>query len=121
MSYIGKDYTKERTVLSQIYANKANSIKYLPFFFKDRKELRRFFNFFGGKTLVLPDTFEEFVEGCLYVDSLPDNDCKRGIDSKIHDKIKDKIINTYLNLYDTFESVIRNELNTNTTNKKRCQ
>lgn len=103
------NYEKERNVLAQLYANKANSIKYLPFFFQSRKELQRFFNQFGGKTLVLPDTLEEFMELCLTVDDLPDNDKECGIDEKIHERTKDRIIQTYLNLYESLEDVIFNE------------
>ena len=110
-----KDYSKERKVLAQIYSNEANTIKYLPFFFKDKKELVRFFNQFGGKILVLPDTLEEFMQICLNNTKKPKNDKQIGIDSKIHERTKNKIIQTYLNLYDRYEDVIYNECKYNNT------
>lgn len=105
-----KDYSKEREILAQIYANEADSIKYLPFFFKNKKDLIRFFNQFGGKTLVLPDTLEEFMQICLNDRKLPKDNKRKGIDSKIHERTKHKIVQTYLNLYDNYESVIYSEL-----------
>lgn len=103
------NYEKEREILAQIYANQANSIKYLPFFFQNKKDLIRFFNQFGGKTLVLPDTLEEFMQICLADYTTPKEDNKKGIDVKIHERTKDRIIQTYLNLYDNLESVIYTE------------
>lgn len=108
---INRNYDKERKVLAQLYANQANCIKFLPFFFQDMKELRRFFNQFGGKTLVLPDTLEEFMQFCLYNDDIPKSKARTGIDENIHKRTKEKVINTYLNLYDSLEDVIVNELN----------
>ena len=102
-------YEKEKKVLTQLYANQADSIKFLPFFFHNMKELRLFFNQFGGKTLVLPDTFEEFMQYCLYCDKPPENNKRCGIDNRIHNKIKHKIINAYLNLYDKLEDVLIHE------------
>lgn len=105
-----KNHDKERKVLAQLYANQADSIKFLPFFFQDMKELRRFFNQFGGKTLVLPDTLEEFMQFCLYDINSPKDNTKIGIDENIHKRTKERIIETYLNLYKTLEDVILNEL-----------
>lgn len=107
-------HDKERKVLAQLYANQADSIKFLPFFFQDMKELRRFFNQFGGKTLVLPDTLEEFMQFCLYnTTDFPKDGTKIGIDENIHKRTKERIIETYLNLYKTLEDVILNELKSN--------
>nr|CAI9751472.1 hypothetical protein DGKKSRWO_DGKKSRWO_CDS_0181 [uncultured phage]CAI9752359.1 hypothetical protein CVNMHQAP_CVNMHQAP_CDS_0182 [uncultured phage] len=66
---------------------------------------------FGGKTLVLPKTFEEFVENCLTDDCLLDNDSLMGIDENIHARTKDRIIEAYLRLFDSLEAVIENECN----------
>lgn len=106
---IKRDISKEKNILSQLYANQANSVKYLLFFFQNRKELRRFFNQFGGKTLVLPDTFEEFIQICLETDDIPENESMRGIDNQIHERTKTRIIDTYLNLYDNLENAILSE------------
>ena len=108
---------KERLVLSQLYANKANSVKFLPFFFRSRKELRCFFNMFGGKTLVLPDTFEEFVESCLKADSLSDDFKQIGIDEQIHERTKDRIVESYIRLFNSLEDVLKNECEEANNNK----
>lgn len=100
---------QEKKVLAQLYNNQADSIKFLPFFFQNMKELRRFFNQYGGKTLVLPDTLEDFMKFCLYSDKIPENPKQQGIDEDIHNRTKDKIIETYINLFNSLEDVIRNE------------
>lgn len=100
---------QEKKVLAQLYNNQADSIKFLPFFFQNMKELRRFFNQYGGKTLILPDTLEDFMKFCLYSDTIPENSKQQGIDEDIHNRTKDKIIETYINLFNSLEDVIRNE------------
>ena len=106
---VKRNLEKEKKILSQIYANEADTIKYLLFFFKDRAQLRHFFNQFGGKTLRLPDTFEEFLEVCLNNDDLVENtDCK-GIDDNIHNQTKNKILETYIRLFSCLEDVIQTE------------
>ena len=100
---------QERKVLAQLYKNQADSIKFLPFFFQNMKELRRFFNQFGGKTLVLPDTLEDFMKFCLYSEVVPKNPKQQGIDEDIHNRTKDKVVETYINLFKNLEDVIRNE------------
>lgn len=110
---IKRDLNREKKILAQIYANEANSIKYLLFFFKDRAQLRHFFNQFGGKTLVLPDTFEEFLELCLNNDDLVENNNQKGIDDNIHKRTKDRIIDTYIRLFSSLEDVIKAECNNN--------
>lgn len=104
-----KDKTQEKIVLSQMYNNTADSIKFLPFFFQDKKELRRFFNQFGGKTLILPDTYEEFLQYLLNCSDIPEDRQRQGIDYNIHKRTKEKILETYINLFKSLEDVIRNE------------
>lgn len=98
----------ERKIFSDLYSNTADSAKFLLFFFKDKAQLRHFFNMFGGKTLVLPDTFEEYIEQCLKVD---DNieESRKGIDSNIHKRTKDRIIEKYFNLFESLTDVIECE------------
>lgn len=105
------NHDRERSVLAQIYANKADSVKYLPFFFKDKKELRHFFNMFGGKTLILPKTFEEFIEKCLTDDFTIEDTNRLGIDENIHERTKDRIIDTYIKLFVSLEEVLKEECN----------
>lgn len=106
---IKRNLEKEKKILSQIYANEADTIKYLLFFFKDRAQLRHFFNQFGGKTLRLPDTFEEFLEVCLNNDDLVENTDYKGIDNNIHNQTKNKILETYIRLFSCLEDVIETE------------
>lgn len=113
-----KNNTKQRKILAQLYNNNANTIKYLPFFFRNRKELSKFFNQFGGKTLVLPDTYEEFLKLCLLDDEVPEDSNMRGISESIHNKMKDRIVNVYINLYDSLEDVIIEECKSIVTNQK---
>lgn len=99
--------SKEREVLVSLYANKAESIKYLPFFFNKTNDLKKFFNMFGGKTLVLPDTYEEFLQYLLKNTDdnlLPDD--RTGIDVKIHNKVKLKALEAYLLLFDRYDDAI---------------
>lgn len=98
----------ERKIFCDIYANKADSIKFLLFFFKDKAQLRHFFNMFGGKTLVLPDTFEEYIEMCLKADIDIDKN-RQGIDSSIHERTKDRILEKYFNLFSSLTDVIESE------------
>lgn len=107
---IKRNNDREREVLISLYANKANSIKYLPFFFKDKKEVRRFFNMFGGKTLKLPDTYEEFLQYLLN-SSLDDklSSSEIGIDDAIHERTKNRIVESYLLLYNNLHEVIESE------------
>lgn len=106
---IKRNLEQEKKILAQIYANEANSLKYLPFFFKDRAQLRHFFNMFGGKTLIVPDTYEEFIEFCLQNDSLPENDSYSGIDTNIHERTKDRILEAYIRLFNSIEECIETE------------
>lgn len=99
----------EKIVLSQLYDNTADTVKFLPFFFQNPQELKRFFNQFGGKTLVLPETFEEFCQYLLRNTTTPDDDKRIGIDDGIHDKTKERILNTYFNLFNSLQDVIENE------------
>lgn len=105
-----RDNNREKRVLSYLYDNTADSTQYLPFFFKDKKEVRRFFNMFGGKTLVLPDTYEEFLQNLLTQDnSLITDDSRKGIDKDIHNRTKERMIEAYILLFNSLEDVINNE------------
>lgn len=104
-----RNVTQEKLVLSQMYDNTADSVKFLPFFFQDKKELRRFFNQFGGKTLVLPDTYEEFWQYLLRSSEIPDDNNRQGIDEQIHNRTKERIIESYINLFASLEDVIKYE------------
>lgn len=106
---IQRNLDQEKKILAQLYANEANSIKYLLFFFKDRAQLRHFFNQFGGKTLVLPDTFEEFLEVCLYNDDFVESENQKGIDKNIYERTKDRIAESYIRLFSCLEDVIKTE------------
>lgn len=107
---------REKRILSYLYDNEAESVQYLPFFFKDKKEVRRFFNMFGGKTLVLPDTYEEFLQNLLTQDnSLIVDDNRRGIDKNIHERTKNRMIEAYILLFQSLEDVIMNECKKETT------
>lgn len=108
---IKRNVEQEKKILAQLYANEANTMKYLLFFFKDRAQLRHFFNQFGGKTLVLPDTFEEFLEICLHNDDYVENSACRGIDKDIHERTKSRIVDSYIRLFDCLEDVIKTECN----------
>lgn len=102
------NHNSEKIILSKLYSNNADSIKFLPFFFRDKKDLRHFFNMFGGKTLVLPDTFEDFIKELL-LDSDVDDENRKGIDKNIHERTKNKIIESYISLFATLQDVIENE------------
>lgn len=104
---VKKNLTKEREVLAQLYANEANVIKYLPFFFNNIKQLEAFLDTFGGKTLKLPTSFQEYVEDYLKPDCYSNNRKLRGI--KGTKKMKEKIINSYINLFSSLEEVLKNE------------
>lgn len=104
-----RDNKQEKLILSQMYNNTADTIKFLPFFFQNKKEVRRFFNQFGGKTLVLPDTYEEFLKYLLNCSDVPDDQQRQGINTDIHKRTKEKILETYINLFKSLEDVIRNE------------
>lgn len=102
-------HKKEREVLTQLYNNDADVIKYLPFFFSNPKQLAAFFDMFGGKTLKLPKTLKEFTEMYSKVDSYSDNRRIRGINgTKI---MKKKVLESYINLFPNLESLIQNEIN----------
>lgn len=104
-----RDVSQEKKILAQMYNNTADSVKFLPFFFQDKKELRRFFNQYGGKTLVLPDTYDEFWQYLLRNANIPEEPKRQGINQQIHERTKEKILETYINLFKSLEDVIRNE------------
>lgn len=101
-----KDFTKEREILVQLYSNEAESIKYLPFIFKDQEQLKEFFDMFGGKTLKIPDTYTEFLR-MFMVMSTQTNEKKKGI--HCFRRYKQKILETYLNLFETLRQALEVE------------
>ena len=104
-----KEFQTEKKVLSEIYSNNANTIKYLLYFFNKRSELIRFFKVFKGKTLIIPENFEDFMKFCLTSeDSIQDKNCT-GISEDSIKFLKDKILQSYLNLYDNYEDCIKTE------------
>ena len=108
---LSRKYKKEREVLAELYSNNAKSIKYLLYFFKNKQDLINFFTMFKGKTLEIPETFEDFLSICLDTNIDKNNIEQTGINNEEHEKIKDKIVQTYLNLYDTdYEKCIKSEL-----------
>lgn len=98
---------KEKEVLAQLYANEADTIKYLPFFFKNPKELQEFIEMFAGKNLRIPTSYQEYLENYLKEDSYTSNRKLRGINGV--KKIKSKIINSYINLFSSLREVLENE------------
>ena len=62
---------------------------------------------FGGKTLVVPDTFHAYMEQCLRDDSILEEPERKGISEIIHTRLKDRMIETYLLLFKTLEEVIK--------------
>lgn len=98
---------KEREVLAQLYANDADVIKYLPFFFEDRKQLAAFIDMFRGKTLRIPTSYQEYLEKYLKPDPPTPNRSIRGINGT--KKTKDKIIESYLSLFTSLQDVLKNE------------
>lgn len=97
---------KEREVLAQLYSNTADVSKYLPFFFNNIYELKSFFDIFGGKTIKLPETFDEYIKNYLIYNKYVKNN-QRGI--KNINKIKPKILESYINLFKSLEDVIKTE------------
>lgn len=104
---MSNDVNREREVLSQLYANEADVVKYLPFFFSDMEQLKAFFDYFSGKTLKIPDSYQEFLESFLIKDKYTPNKKLRGIHCLR--KMKPKILESYLGLFPSLESVIKNE------------
>ena len=102
-------YEKEKDLLAQLYSNNADTIKYLPFFFDNRQDFESFIACFGGKTLRIPESYQEFLEEFLKPSIYANNYNSRGI-RKIN-KFKEKILNTYIQLFPSLEEVIKNEYN----------
>lgn len=101
-----RSFTKEREVLTQLYNNEADTIKYLPFIFKDLDQLKEFFDALGGKTLQIPDTYADFLRD--YMTMKPQiNEKKRGI--HCFKRYKQKILESYLNLFDNLRQALENE------------
>lgn len=101
------NYDREREVLAQLYANDADVIKYLPFFFSNIRQLEAFFDVFGGKTLNLPKTYEEYVSNYLKPDPPVKGRKTRGVRGK--ERMKKKVLASYLNLFTSLEEVLKNE------------
>lgn len=102
-------YEKEKDFLAQLYSNNADTIKYLPFFFNNKQEFESFIEYFGGKTLRIPESYQEFLEILFKPNKHANNYKSRGI-RKVN-KMKDKILNTYLSLFPSLEEAINNEFN----------
>lgn len=98
---------KEREVLAQLYANEADVIKYLPFFFEDRKQLVAFIDMFRGKTLRIPTSYQEYLEKYLKTDPPTPNRSIRGVNGTR--KMKDKMIESYLSLFSSLQDALKNE------------
>lgn len=112
-----KNIEKEKEVLSQLYSNTADSIKYLPFFFSCKEDLIDFFDMFGGKTLKLPKTFEDFLENYLQTTNYSNK--AKGINNI--KKVKNKVLESYINLFPSLNEVIKNEcITTNYNKEKKC-
>lgn len=107
------DINKERQILSEIYGNSASTIKYLPFILGSEQLLKDFIDAFGGKTLDVPSSYEDFLRMFLSNDDKIGlgNNRKRGIHCM--KKYKTRILDTYLNLFDCLENALKTELKTN--------
>lgn len=98
---------KEKEVLAQLYANEADPIKYLPFFFNNSKDLQNFIDIFGGKNLRIPTSYQEYLENYLKKDTFTSNKKLRGINCIR--KYKSKIIESYISLFTSLREVLENE------------
>ena len=108
------NFNKEREVLAQLYANDADAIKYLPFFFNNNKQLEEFIDTFKGKTLNIPTSYVEYLENYLKVDEYSKDRKTRGINGT--KKTRKKNHATYINLTPTHTAEIKNE---NKENEKK--
>ena len=100
---------KEKEVLAQLYANNADVIKYLPFFFNNAGQLKAFIDVFAGKTLKIPASYKDYVDGYMRPDKFDSNKRFRGINKS--SKIKQKILESYLNLYPSLYELLKSECN----------
>lgn len=98
---------KEREVLAQLYANEADVVKYLPFFFENKEQLQAFIEMFAGKTLKIPTSYKEYTENYLKVDAYTGNRKLRGINNV--KRMRNKIIESYFNLFSSLKDVLFNE------------
>lgn len=105
------NFNKEREVLAQLYANDADAIKYLPFFFNNNKQLEEFIDTFKGKTLNIPTSYVEYLENYLKVDEYSKDRKTRGINGT--KKMRKKILESYINLFPSLKAVIKNECKDN--------
>lgn len=103
-----KDYSKEKEILAQIYNNEAQTIKYLPYFFKTRGEFTDFLRAFAGKTLKIPTSYQEYLEEFMKLNDKPKNRSISGI-CRVK-KMKRKVLDSYLHLFPSLEQAIKNEL-----------
>lgn len=98
---------KEKEVLSQMYDNEADTIKYLPLFFKDKYQLEAFIDMFKGKTLKIPTSYQEYIENYLKIDPYTNNRKLRGINGIKN--MRTKILESYINLFSTLQDLLKNE------------
>lgn len=101
------DYNRERAMLGQLYANDADVIKYLPFFFNDAKQLETFIETFKGKTLKIPTSYQEYLERLLELDEPSKDRNIRGVNGV--KTMKRKILESYLKLFPSLKDVVINE------------
>lgn len=98
---------KEKEVLAQLYANDADVVKYLPFFFENKEQLQAFIEMFAGKNLRIPTSYKEYLENYNKVDTYTGNRKLRGINNV--KKMRHKIVESYFNLFSSLEEVLFNE------------
>lgn len=102
-----RDLNREREVLAQLYSNNADVIKYFPFFFKDRKQLENFFDYFGGKTIKVPNSYREFLEQLLVPNTLIQDNKRKGINCS--EKLRKRMLESYIKLFNSLEELIQIE------------
>lgn len=110
MYYSDKELLKkEGEVIVQLYSNDADVVKYLPLFFNSPKQLKAFINMFGGKTIKIPETYNDFVLKFIEPDKYIKNKKHKGINNI--GKIRKKLIESYTKIFPSLYDCIKYECN----------